>query len=91
VRLIEKLSPAFENVDDSCGRLQSVISDFFDQVVLLIDAVEVGAKTRQAWLERLWQAMADDRIPWIEPLGDHWGTLCGSQEVASAWAEEFLQ
>jgi len=34
--------------------------------------------------------MADDRIPWIEPLGDHWGTLCGSPEVASAWADKFL-
>ena len=27
VRLFEKLSPAFENVDDSSGRLQAVIRD----------------------------------------------------------------
>jgi hypothetical protein len=90
VRLIEKLSPAFENVDDSSGRLQAAIRDVFEQFVPLIGTVEVAAKTRKAWLERLWQAMADDEMPWIERLGDHWGTLCGSPEVASAWADELL-
>lgn len=90
VRLIEKLSPAFENVDDSSGRLQAVIRDVFEQFVPLIGTVEVTAKTRKAWLERLWQAMADDEMPWIERLGDHWGALCGSPEVASTWAEELL-
>lgn len=56
----------------------------------LIGTLEVAPKSRTAWLERLWQAMADDPIPWIERLGDHWGTLCGSPEVASAWADELL-
>ena len=56
----------------------------------LIGTVEVASKTRKAWLERLWQAMVDDEMPWIERLGDHWGTLCGSPEVASAWADELL-
>ena len=47
VRLIEKLSPAFENVDDSSGRLQAVVRDVFEQFVPLIGIVEVAAKTRQ--------------------------------------------
>ena len=33
VRLIEKLSPAFENVDNTSGRLQGVIRGVFDQFV----------------------------------------------------------
>ena len=90
VRLFEKLSPAFENVDDSSGRLQAVIRDVIEQFVPLVGSVEVAPKTRQAWLDRLWQAMTDDQMPWIERLGDHWGTLCGSPEVASAWADELL-
>lgn len=90
VRLFEKLSPAFENVDDSSGRLQSVIHGVFEEFVPVIGTVEVAAKTRHVWLERLWQAMSDDEIPWIERLGDHWGTLCGSPEVASTWADELL-
>ena len=83
VRLIEKLSPAFENVDDSSGRLQAAIRDVFEQFVPLIGTVEVAPKTRTAWLERLWQAMVDDEMPWIERLGDHWGTPCGSPDSAS--------
>lgn len=90
MRLIEKLSPAFDNVDDSSGRLQAAIRDFFEQFVPLIGTVEVAPKTRTTRLERLWQAMVDDEMPWIERLGDHWGTLCGSPEVASAWADELL-
>ena len=90
VRLFEKLSPAFENVDDSSGRLQTVIRDVIEQFVPLVGSVEVAAKTRQAWLDRLWQAMTDDQMPWIERLGDHWGSLCGSPEAASAWADELL-
>ena len=90
VRLFEKLSPAFENVDDSSGRLQAVIRDVIEQFVPLVGSVEVAPKTRQAWLDRLWQAMTDDQMPWIERLGDHWGTLCGSPEAASAWADELL-
>jgi hypothetical protein len=39
---------------------------------------------------RLWEAHAEDQIPYIERLADHWGELCGSKEVASAWADRLL-
>lgn len=90
VRLIEKLSPAFENVDDSSGRLQGLIRQTFDICVPLIGTADVPATVRQRWLERLWQAVLADEMPWIQGLGDDWGALCGSPEVASAWADEFL-
>jgi len=31
-----------------------------------------------------------DRIPYIERLADHWGELCASKEVASAWAGKLV-
>jgi len=34
--------------------------------------------------------MTADQIPWIEPPGVYWGTLCGGPELASAWADKFL-
>ena len=42
-----------------------------------------GSATRAKWLERLWTALQDDQIPYIEELGDRWGELCASPEVAS--------
>lgn len=90
VRLLEKISPAFENVDDSSGRLQAELRGVFEDFARLIGSAEVPRRTRDRWLERLWQAILDDEMPWIEGLGDHWGALCGSPDVASAWADRFL-
>jgi hypothetical protein len=45
---------------------------------------------RQRWLERLWQALQDDEMPYIELLGDYWGELCVTPELASHWADEFM-
>jgi hypothetical protein len=89
-RLVEKLSPAFESVDDSCGRLQGVIRQACDVLAPLIGSADVPSKARQRWVERLWQSVLGDEMPWIERLGDDWSTLRGSPEVASAWADEFL-
>jgi hypothetical protein len=29
-------------------------------------------------------------MPYIESLGEHWGTLCGTPELASRWADQLL-
>ncbi len=49
------------------------------------------AKTREGWLERLWEAHANDEIPYIERLGDFWGELCVLRETASAWADRLVR
>ena len=56
----------------------------------IIAQADVEPKQRQRWLERLWQALQEDEIPYIELLGDHWGELCVTPELASRWADEFL-
>jgi hypothetical protein len=56
----------------------------------LIASAPADARTRDAWLERLWEAHEADQIPYIERLADDWGELCGSKEVASAWGDRLL-
>ena len=41
-------------------------------------------------LERLWRAIADDDMPYIELLPDHWGELCVTPDLASQWADRFI-
>ena len=36
------------------------------------------------------QARKADQIPYIEQLGDCWGELCVSKEVAMAWADRLV-
>ena len=34
--------------------------------------------------------MADDGVDYLSPVGDRWGELCGSSEVAGRWADELV-
>ena len=90
ITLLEKLSPALEQVDSSSGALGSAVNKAIDTLVPIIIKADVEPKLRQRWLERLWQALQDDEMPYIELLGDYWGELCVTPELASRWADEFM-
>jgi len=90
VQLLEKLSPALEQVDSSSGAVGSAVNKAIDALVPIIAKADVEPKLRLRWLGRLWQALQEDEIPYIEVLGDYWGELCVTPELASHWADEFL-
>lgn len=90
VTLLEKLSPALEQVDSSSGALGAAVNRAIDTLVPIIAKADVDRRVRQRWLERLWQALQDDEIPYIESLGEHWGELCGTPELAVVWVDELL-
>jgi hypothetical protein len=90
VTFLERVSPALENVDSSSGAIGTAVNRAIDELVAVVAAAPVDRKTRGAWLDRLWAAHEADVIPYIELLADHWGELCASQELASAWADELV-
>lgn len=90
IAFLERMSPALENVDSSSGAIGAAVSHAIGELVPLIANAPAEAKTRDAWLERLFEAHQADEIPYIERLADHWGELCASKEVASAWADKLL-
>lgn len=90
VRLLEKLSPALMHVDSSSGALGNAVNKAIDTLVPIIIKPDVTQEQRQAWLQRLWQAIEDDEMPYLEHLGDRWGELCKTPELASAWADDFM-
>lgn len=90
VRLIERLSPALEQVDSSSGALGSAVNGAIEILVPVIAAAPVASEVREKWLERLYEAHEADGVPYIESLTDHWGELCVTRELASAWADRLL-
>ncbi len=90
VVLIERLSPALEHVDSSSGAIGSAVNHAIDALAQIIASAPADPKTRDRWLERLWDAYQADQIPYIETLGDYWGDLCGSPAVAARWADELV-
>jgi len=90
VLFLEKVSPALERVDSSSGAIGTAVNHAIRDLVPIVAGAAADRKTRDAWLERLWSAHEADGIPYIEDLADHWGELCASKEVASAWADRLV-
>ena len=90
VVLIERLSPALENVDSSSGAIGSAVNHAIDALAQIIASAPADPRTRDRWLVRLWDAYQADQIPYIETLGDYWGDLCGSPAVAARWADALI-
>lgn len=88
--LLEKLSPALMGVDSSSGALGTAVNRAIEALVPLVVQANVDLVTRQRWLERLWEAIQEDEMPYIEHLADFWGDLCISKDIASDWADRFL-
>ena len=88
VSLLEKLSPALAHVDSSSGAMGTAVNRAIATLVPIIAKAGVDQGARQRWLERLWNAIQADDIPYLEILGDYWGELCVTPELASAWADD---
>ena len=91
VIFLEKVSGALEHVDSSSGAIGAAVNRAIEMVVPIVAQAPASDDLRDKWLERLWRAIEDDDIPYIELLPDHWGELCVTQERASRWADRFME
>ena len=90
VMFLERLSPAIEQVDSSSGAIGTAVNNAIAALVPIIATAPADEKTRETWLERLFEAHAADEIPYIEVLAEYWGELCASPQVASRWADRLM-
>lgn len=72
VALLERISPALENVDSSSGAIGTAVNNTIAELVPILVAAPADATIRAAWLERLFEAHGADQIPYIERLADYW-------------------
>jgi hypothetical protein len=87
VLFLEKLAPAIEQVDSSSGGIGSAVNRAIETLVPIIAKADVSSAVREKWLDRLWDALQEDEMPYLEYLGEFWGELCASPEIASKWAD----
>jgi len=88
--LLGKLSPALMNVDSSSGALGSWVDRAIVTLVPVIANAHVIPAVRKKWMKKLWKALDEDEMPYLELLGDFWGELCAAPELASLWANDLL-
>lgn len=90
IKLMEKLWPALQHVDSSSGALGTAVYNAMGVLVDVVVEAPADEKTRVKWLDRLWRAVEEDGVGFLDVLGERWGDVCGSPEVASQWADELL-
>jgi len=88
IKFMEKLWPALQHVDSSSGALGTAVCNAMGVLVGIVIEAPVDEKTRSKWLDRLWEAFNDDGVGFLDVLGERWGEVCGSAQVASQWADE---
>jgi hypothetical protein len=91
VLFLQKLSPALEHIDSSSGAIGTAVNRAIDSLAPIIARAPAEVATRRQWLEQLYQAHADDKIPYIERLGDYWGELCADPALATEWADRLAE
>ena len=87
VLFLEKLAPAIEQVDSSSGGIGSAVNRAIETLVHIISKADVARAVREKWLDRLFEALQEDDMPYLEYLGDFWGELCVTPEIAAKWAD----
>ena len=87
VQFLEKLVPAIEQVDSSSGGIGSAVNRAIETLVPIISKADVGRAVREKWLDRLFEALQDDDMPYLEYLGEFWGELCATPDIAAEWAD----
>ena len=77
-------------MDSSSGAIGTAVNNAVDALVPFIAKAPADVDLRKKWLDRLWQAIEDDDIPYIEILACRWGSLCHSPDLASQWADDLM-
>lgn len=88
-RLIERLVPAIENVDSSSGALGAAVRKALHELVAVVVRGSGGPQHADR-VERIYQAHTDEGMGYYDELGELWGALCASPEVASTWADRLV-
>jgi hypothetical protein len=88
VLFLEKIAPAIARVDASSGAISTAVNHAIETLVHLIAKAEVERARRERWLQRLWLALRQDSMPYLELMGHFWGELCVTSELASSWADQ---
>ena len=90
VSLMERIWPAFQDIDTSSGALGTAIARTLDELIpILIDA-PADHSTRSKWLKRLFEAVQDDGVQYLSPVESRFGEIARYSDLTNAYADELL-
>ena len=91
VTLIERIWPSLQDIDTSSGTLGGAVNRTLEELIPVLVDAPADLPARQKWLDRLYDAVADDGVDYLSPVEDRWGDICAFPELANRWADHMIQ
>ena len=88
--LMERLWPAFQNIDTSSGALGQAVNKTLDTVIPFLIVAPADPRTRAKWLERLYEAVQEDGVQYLFPVEERWGEIAVYPEIMNDYADRLL-
>lgn len=90
VSLMERIWPAFQDIDTSSGALGTAVARTLDELIpILIDA-PADHSTRSKWLTRLFEAVQNDGVEYLAPVEGQWGEIARYPDLINEYADRLI-
>lgn len=90
VGLMERLWPALQDIDTSSGYLGDAVFSALDKLIPILVDAPADIDVRRAWLERLYEAVQEDGVSYLDPAEERWGEICVFPELQNEWADRVI-
>ena len=90
VALMERLWPTFQHIDTSSGALGTAVHNTLEAVIPLLIAAPVDKDTKATWLERLFVAVQEDGVDYLDPVAERWGVIARDPDLVNHYADMLL-
>ena len=90
ISLMERIWPAFQDIDTSSGALGTAVYRSLEEIVPLLVNSSADHGTTSKWLERLFTAVQNDGVEYLGPLEERWGEIARYPDLINAYADRLL-
>ena len=90
VSLMERIWPAFQDIDTSSGALGTAVSRTLDELIPILIAAPADHAITRTWLERLFEAVQNDGVQYLAPVEDRWGEIARYPDLINDYADRLL-
>lgn len=91
VALMERLWPALQHIDTSSGALGTAVHNTLEELIPLLIAAPADRDTRAKWLERLFDAVQEDGVEYLDPVAERWGEIARYPDLINQYADLLLE
>ena len=90
VSLMERIWPAFQDIDTSSGALGTAVARTLDELIPILIAAPADHAITSTWLERLFEAVQNDGVQYLAPVEDRWGEIARYPDLINDYADRLL-